>query len=82
MASQVDVLLGLKLRGWRMDAKLNQLQLAQKIGISNYQSVGELEKGKTIFSDELIIKICEAFDKSVLEFTSLNNGGQINYSPN
>jgi transcriptional regulator with XRE-family HTH domain len=70
-----------RLRGLRLNKGLKQELVAKTIGISSQQEYSKLENGKIHFSDELIVKVCTAFNISPDEFINAGQGGSILQSP-
>lgn len=58
--TDIDQLIGSRVRARRQQLKLGQLQLARRIGLHTAQAVGSLESGKNKFSAERLIRAAEA----------------------
>lgn len=82
MITSTDIHYAQRLRGLRLGRDLKQKQAADLIGLDSQQTYSKLENGQLSFTDELIQKICTAFEIKPEEFTSTGSNVSINNSPN
>ena len=89
MISPTDIKYAQRLRGLRLANDIKQEQAYEMIGLNSQQEYSKLENGKLNFSDEVINKICAAFNISPDEFVNssqltsiLNSPNSINHSQN
>lgn len=82
MITSTDIHYAQRLRGLRLGRDLKQKQAADLIGLDSQQTYSKLENGQLSFTDELIQKICTAFEIKPGEFTNTGSNVSINNSPN
>lgn len=68
MISSEDLNCAKKLKVLRKAMQCKQLYAAEKIGLSSQQEYSKLESGKMPFTDELLQRICDAFQVPVDHF--------------
>lgn len=69
---KLNNLYAFKLKQLRKKYKLTQSILSEHLGLKGQQQYSDLETGDKQFSDEIILKICDLFHISVLDFTNIH----------
>jgi transcriptional regulator with XRE-family HTH domain len=70
----INIKYGATLRKLRKQFQIKQTNLLEPLNLKTQQQISDLENGKKIFSEDLILRICDLFHISLLEF--LNTSGQ------
>ena len=71
LLTQKDIYFAKQLKYYRIKSDYKQSLMAELLGINSQQQYSRLEKGQVHFTDEMIVKICEAFDLNKLDFINL-----------
>lgn len=67
---KLDKLYAIKLKSLRKDNKLSQDKMVNCLSLDSQQQYSDLENGKKHFTDSLVVKICNLFNISILEFVN------------
>jgi transcriptional regulator with XRE-family HTH domain len=81
MEQNVDLLLGQRLKFFRLKKNWNQQSVAKLIGMTSQQTYSKLENGETHFTDEIIEKISKTFSIEPAEFVKPIEAIHISNSP-
>lgn len=69
--TKLEKLHSIKLKSLRKSHKISQNKMAEHLGLDSQQQYSDLENGKKRFTDDIILKICNLFTISILQF--INN---------
>jgi transcriptional regulator with XRE-family HTH domain len=70
--SELDKMCAIELKSLRKKNKLSQDKMFEDLGLESQQQYSDLENGKKHFTDSIILKICNLFNISLLNFINVN----------
>jgi transcriptional regulator with XRE-family HTH domain len=70
--SELDKMCAIELKSLRKNNKLSQDKMFEDLGLESQQQYSDLENGKKHFTDSIILKICNLFNISLLNFINVN----------
>lgn len=70
--TELDKMCAIELKSLRKNNKLSQDKMFEHLGLESQQQYSDLENGKKHFTDSIILKICNLFNISILNFINVN----------